>query len=148
MKIFGSTLFQKKEVALGKGSVNQYILFENKYLFSIIFYRWRTLDQIRFHSHAFASVAFLIFGWYWEKILYNEIEMTNFVNVPFLPRYLPRNYTHAIQNAKPGTTTMVITGPWQKHWYEYFPDKGIWRRYTWGRKKVEDQTEYPKELLQ
>lgn len=132
-----SILFRKSEVALGSGSVTQYIIFENKYLFSLIFYRWDTIDQVRFHTHAFPAIAFLLKGWYWEKVLFNGIEMTNFVNVPLVPRYLPRNYTHAIGNAKPGSLTMVIAGPWQKYWWEFFPDTKKWVQYTWGRKVVD-----------
>ena len=145
MRIFNSILFEKKEVALGKGSVTQYIVFENKYLFSILFYKWNTIDQIRFHTHAFASFAFLLRGWYWEKVIFNKIEMTNFVNQPLWPRFLPRNYCHAIQNAKPGTLTMVITGPWQKNWHEYFPDTKTWVKYAWGREKVGRYRELPGE---
>ena len=137
--------FKKKEVSLGEGSVTQYTLFENKYLFSIIFYKWFTIDQIRFHTHAFASFAFLLRGWYWEKVLFKGIEMTNFVNQPFWPRWLPRNYCHAIENAKPGTLTMVLTGPWQKNWFEYFPDTKKWVKYAWGRKKLGKFDELPEE---
>jgi hypothetical protein len=143
-----SIIFRKKKVALGEGHVEQFIIFENKHLFSIILYKWFTIDQIRFHTHAFSAVAFLLKGWYWEKILFKDIEMPNFVNVPFLPRFLPKNYCHAIQQAKPGTRTLVITGPWQKHWYEYFPDTKTWVKYHWGREKVEKLTELPKELLE
>ena len=147
MKLFKSIFLEKKEVALGKGSVTQHILFENKNLFSILFYKWNTIDQIRFHTHAFSSFAFLIKGWYWEKVLFNGIEMTNFVNQPLWPRYLPKNYCHAIQNAKPGSLTMVLAGPWDKYWYEYFPVKGFWRKYSWGRIKEEDSQDLPKEIL-
>lgn len=143
---FRIKLFSKKEVALGKGSVTQYTLFENKYLFSIIFYRWNTIDQIRFHTHAFSSVAFLLRGWYWEKVRFKDIVMTNFVNQPLWPRFLPKNYCHAIENAKPGTITMVITGPWQKNWFEHFTDTDTWVKYSWGRKKVGSQKEPPPEL--
>lgn len=146
MKIFNTILFQKKQVALGKGNVDQYIVFENKHLFSIIFYRWNTIDQIRFHTHAFAAVAFLLKGWYWEKVIFNGITMTNFVNVPIWPRFIPKNYCHAIENAKPNTLTLVLTGPWQKHWYEYFPDTQKWVKYVWGRKKVEKLDALPEDL--
>lgn len=138
-------VFKKKEVALGKGSVTQYTVFEHKRFGSLIFYKWHTIDQIRFHTHAFKAVAFLLKGWYWEKVLFNGIEMTNFVNVPWIPRFLPRNYCHAIQNAKPGTMTMVITGPWQDNWFEYFPDTKKWVKYGWGRKKLGSYDELPKE---
>jgi hypothetical protein len=136
MKILNSILFEKKEVALGTGSVTQYILFENKHLFSVIFYRWNTIDQVRFHTHAFASFAFLLKGFYWEKIKFGDIEMDNLVNQPLWPRYIPKNYCHSVGHAKPGTLTMVLAGPWQKHWYEFFPDTETWVKYTWGRKKL------------
>lgn len=139
---------KKKEVALGKGSVTQYTLFEHKRLFSIIFYRWNTIDQIRFHTHAFSAFAFLLHGWYWEKVKFGPHTMSNFVNQPLWPRWLPKNYCHAIENAYPGSITMVITGPWQKYWYEYFPDrmdgKGAkWVKYTWGRVVVSESTDAP-----
>ncbi len=137
MRFLGCKIWESKEVALGEGSVTQYTLFEHKRLFSIIFYKWNTINQIRFHTHAFAAVAFLLKGWYWEKVRYNGIVMTNFVNVPLIPRFLPRNYCHAIENSKPGTMTMVITGPWQKTWWEFFPDTDRWVEYSWGRKKIQ-----------
>ncbi|MDX1373775.1 MAG: hypothetical protein R3321_14975, partial [Nitrososphaeraceae archaeon] len=31
---------------------------------------------------------------------------------------------------------MVLAGPWDKYWYEYFPDTDTWVKYTWGRKIV------------
>lgn len=146
MKFLNCIFFQKKEVALGEGSVTQYIVFENKNLLSLIFYRWNTIKQTRFHTHAFASFAFLLKGWYWEKVMFGGIEMQNFVNQPLWPRYLPKNYCHAIQNAKPGTLTMVVTGPWQKTWWEFFPDTKIWQEYSWGRNKLRKQVELPDEL--
>lgn len=129
-------VFEKSEVALGEGSVTQYIVFENKKLLSLIFYRWNTIDQVRLHTHAFAAVAFLLSGWYWEKVRFGKHTMSNFVNVPFVPRFLPKNYAHSIQNSKPGTLTMVIAGPWQENWFEFFEDTKTWVKYGWGRKKI------------
>ena len=141
-KLKETILFKKSEVALGEGSVTQYIIFENKHFLSLIFYKWNTINQVRFHTHAFGAIAFLLKGWYWEKVRFQGIEMTNFVNVPFLPRMLPRNYCHAIGNAKPGTITMVVAGPWQKNWLEYFPDTDTWVEYTWGRKVTKKSNEH------
>ena len=139
-----------KRVELGEGYVEEFTLFEHKRLFSIILYRWHTIDQVRFHTHAFASVAILLAGWYWEKIRYGKHVMTNFVNVPFLPRYLPTNYCHAIENAKPGTLTINFRGPWQRTWWEYFPNTDQWVEYTWGRDKLRKPNpgETPKEVQQ
>ncbi len=126
-----------KDVALGKGSVSQFTLFECKQLFSIIFYKWNTVDQIRFHTHAFPAFAFLLKGFYNEKVLTSEgkiIDKT--VNQLFKPRFLARNYCHCIGYAKPNTRTLVITGRWSKQWKEYFHDTGTWVTYEWGRKKI------------
>ena len=59
----------KSKIALGEGAVTQYILFEWKWLFSIIFYRWETVDQVRFHTHAFPALAFLLKGKYTEQVM-------------------------------------------------------------------------------
>lgn len=139
-KLRDTIFFKKSDVALGEGSVTQYIIFENKHFLSLIFYRWNTVNQTRFHTHAFSAVAFLLKGWYWEKIKIDEHTVDNFVNVPLVPRYLPKQYCHAIGYSKPGTITMVITGPWDKTWQEYFPDSDEWVTYTWGRKKIEKTT--------
>jgi hypothetical protein len=130
-------------VALGEGSVTQHIVFEHKKFLSLIFYRWNTTNQVRFHTHAFGSVAFLLSGWYWENVIFGKTTMRNFVNVPLWPRVIPRNYCHAIDHAKPGTLTMVIAGPWQKNWYEFFPDTETWVKYEWGRNKVGSYKELP-----
>lgn len=129
-------IFEKSEVALGEGSVTQLIIFEHKRFFSWIIYKWNTVDQVRLHTHAFFAVAFLISGWYWEKVRFGKHMMDNFVNTPLIPRFLPKGYCHAIKNSKPGTKTMVFTGPWQDHWFEFFEDEKMWVKYGWGRKKI------------
>jgi hypothetical protein len=135
------------KVALGEGAVYSFTLFESKYLFSIIFYWWKTIDQVRFHTHAFAAIAFLLSGSYVEdRIVDGQIEENN-VNQWLWPRYLPRNYTHKIKKAAPRTLTMVITGPWQKHWYEYFEDTRQWIKYGWGREKLDYHYGGPKRKL-
>lgn len=136
MRLFGTTFFEKKEVALGKGSVTQFIVFENKRLCSMIFYRWNTIDQVRFHTHAFASYAFLLRGKYTEHVKLNShVTIVKPVNQWLKPRFIPKNYCHSIKYADPKTLTVVFTGPWQSYWYEYFPDTKKWVKYGWGRMK-------------
>jgi len=130
--------FTSKEVSLGKGSVTQYTLFESKYLFSIIFYRWNTVDQVRFHTHAFNAYAFLLRGYYEEKVIVNNKVIDKAVNQLFKPRFLAKNYCHSIGYAKPQTLTLVITGRWQDTWQEYFPDTKKWVTYSWGRNKIKE----------
>ena len=132
----GIKFFKSKEVALGVGSVTQYTVFECKQLFSIIFYRWNTVDQVRFHTHAFNAYAFLLRGYYEEKVIKDNKIINKTVNQLFKPRFLARNYCHSIGYAKPNTMTLVITGRWQDTWQEYFPDTEEWVTYSWGRQKT------------
>lgn len=134
LKLGNTIFFKKSDVVLGEGSVTQYIVWENKKLCSLIFYKWNTIKQNRAHTHAFPALAFLLRGWYWENVWFDGLKMMNLVNTPLWPRWLPRNYCHAVGNARPGTITMVIAGPWQETWEEYFPDTDTWVTYTWGRK--------------
>tara|TARA_R110000850_G_scaffold100075_1_gene207169 strand:- start:163 stop:627 length:465 start_codon:yes stop_codon:yes gene_type:complete len=138
-------LLTSKQVALGQGNVTQYTLFECKELFSIIFYRWNTIDQVRFHTHAFNAYAFLLKGYYHEKIISKGKTTDNIVNQILKPRFLAREYCHSIGYAKPNTMTLVITGSWQDTWQEYFPDTKKWVTYSWGRNKI-DSKSYLQEL--
>lgn len=137
---------RKKRVELGDGYIIAYTLFEHKYLFSIIVYHWKTIKQNRFHSHAFPAVAFLLRGEYEEEVYSRGNIIKKTVNQWLKPRWLPRNYTHRILAAKPKTWTVVFTGPWIKHWYEYFDDTKTWVKYAWGRKVVEKSQTPPSEL--
>jgi hypothetical protein len=126
-----------KDVALDMGNIKQYTLFECKYLFSIIFYKWENVQQSRFHTHAFASMAILLKGSYEEDVLVDDKEIvTRTVDERFKLRHLPKDYCHCINKAKPGTWTVVFCGPWKKTWEEYFVDTNTWIKYTWGRKRV------------
>jgi hypothetical protein len=139
-------LFKRKRVELGDGHIIAYVLFEHKNLFSVILYNWKTIKQNRFHSHAFAAIAFLLSGSYNQARFSKGVRWTETVNQWLKPRYLPKNYTHCILDAAPNTWTLVLTGPWIKYWYEYFDDTNTWVKYTWGRKVVEKSNEAPKEI--
>lgn len=147
MKYLLPTVFKKKRVELGDGHIIAYTIFEHKYLFSIIVYHWKTIKQNRFHSHAFPALAFLLKGSYEEEVFTTGGIIKKTVNQWLKPRVLPRNYTHRILKASPKTWTIVFTGPWIKHWYEYFEDTSTWIKYTWGRKVVSKSQETPIDLI-
>jgi hypothetical protein len=87
--------------------------------------------------YPFASIAVLLCGWYWEDVLFEDGDgepVANLVNQPLWPRFLKKNYCHAIGRSKPGTITLVLSGPWGKEWKEYFPEADKTVIYGWGRK--------------
>jgi hypothetical protein len=146
MKYIIPTFLKKKRVELGDGHIIAYTIFESKYLFSIIIYHWKTIKQNRFHSHAFPALAFLLSGSYDEEVVVAGKISRRTVSSILKPRFLPRNYTHRILQARPKTWTIVFTGRWIKHWYEYFDDSKQWVKYTWGRKVISKSIDYPSDL--
>lgn len=127
-------LFKKKRIELGEGHIVQYTIFEHKKIGGIWLYNWKSIEQNRFHTHAFGSYAFLLGGSYTEEIIRDGKIEKRTVNQWMKPRHLPRNYTHRILEAKPNTWTMVFFGKWIPHWWEYFHDTETWVKYGWGRK--------------
>jgi hypothetical protein len=130
-------LFKKKRIELGSGHIIQYTLFEHKKMGGVWIYNWKTIEQNRFHTHAFSSVAITLSGQYTEEIIKDGVIERRDVRKLFRPRKLPANYCHRILSAEPNTWTMVIFGKWIPYWWEYFQDTKTWVKYGWGRKVVE-----------
>ena len=129
--------FKKKRIELGEGHIEQYTIFESKRIGGIWLYNWQTIDQNRFHTHAFNSVALTLSGSYTQEIIKDGVIKEEVVSKRFIPRYLPKNYCHRILEAKPNTWTMVFFGRWIPYWWEYFADTKTWVKYSWGRKVID-----------
>lgn len=135
MRIFGAIICESKDVALGSGKVRQFTLFEHKNLFSIWSYKWDEVgDQMRYHTHAFASWCITLWGSYTEDVWLGARKTSKTVK-GLWPRFLPRNYCHRIIGSK-GARTLVFAGRWHRLWQEYFEDTDTWVTYTWGRERV------------
>jgi hypothetical protein len=50
-------MFKKVRVALGQGYLDRYTILEIKWLFSIYFHVFNTVEQDRFHTHAFQCLG-------------------------------------------------------------------------------------------
>jgi hypothetical protein len=119
----------------GNQKVTQFVVFECKWLGSIIFFYFHKSNepQDRFHTHAFNALSFKLFGEYDEHILDDELtgkfhieRRTQFI------KYFPRNSYNRIENSN-GCCTLLFSGPWKKYWKEYI--NGDIVHYSWGRKK-------------
>lgn len=118
----------------GEQKVTQFVVFECKWLGSIIFFYFHKSNkpQDRFHTHAFNALSFKLFGEYDEHILDDELtgdfhveRRTQFI------KFFPRNCYHRIANSN-GCCTLLFSGPWNKYWKEYI--NGTIVHYSWGRK--------------
>lgn len=129
--------FKKKRIELGEGHILQYTLLESKKFGGLWFYHWKTIDQNRFHTHAFNSIAITLSGSYVQEVIVEGKIRREVVKKRFVPRFLPKNYCHRILEAEPNTWTMVMFGKWIPYWWEYFADTNTWVKYSWGRKVIE-----------
>lgn len=132
--------FKKKRVELGDGCIYQYTIFESKLIGGIWLYNYKTIGQNRFHTHAFNAIGITLNGGYEQEVIKDSLIIKEVVKKRFIPRYLPKNYTHRILKAEPNTWTIVFFGKWIPYWWEYFNDTKTWIKYSWGRKVVEKRS--------
>ena len=131
------SIWQHKEFNFGGRTIKQFVLFECKYLFSIVFFYFPKNYKVqdRFHTHAFNGLSFLIFGTYMEHILDDEVtgEYTVKHRRQFI-RWFPKKQFHRIAQSVSGCLTMLISGPWEKTWNEW--KDGEITIYNWNRKEI------------
>lgn len=139
------------DTSIGIGNIKRFTIIEIKYLFGIIVNIFNTVDQDRFHSHAFHAWSWMIRGYYHEHVLKKQDDPRYFhphfpgVSVDFKKiersRFIPKNYIHKITRSSPNAISITFEGPWGPTWDEFF-DNGRIKHYSWGRKVLLD-TKYP-----
>lgn len=134
MKTDFLSILKYNRFKFGRQEVSQFVIFECKWLFSIIIFYFHKCDdsQDRFHTHAFNAWSFKLFGEYDEHILDNELTGDHHIErrTQFI-KYFPCDSYHRIANSN-GCCTVLFSGPWKKEWKEYVNGDVI--HYTWGRK--------------
>lgn len=119
----------------GEQVVSQFVLFELKLLFSVLFFYFhRSLgQQDRFHTHAFNGLSVRLFGRYDEHLLLDE-QTGEYVVLQRrrVLQYFPRERYHRIAKST-GCLTVLISGPWHGGWKEW--KDGRVTLYSWGRRK-------------
>lgn len=135
MKARAWSFLRYNKFQFGEQTVSQFVIFECKYLFSIIIFYFHKSDssQDRFHTHAFNAFSIKLFGEYAEYILLDE------VNGSFVTKrrtnifqFFPRDSFHKIGNAN-GCMTVLFSGRWKRYWKEYINGKIV--HYDWGREE-------------
>ena len=133
MKTKAISFLQYNKFTFGDQIVSQFVIFECKWLFSIIFFYFHKSEgsQDRYHTHAFNALSFKLFGEYNEYVLLSEdtgeFEIRRRDKIF---QYFPRDSYHKIGNST-GCMTMLISGPWKRDWKEWI--SGEVKHYSWGR---------------
>lgn len=133
MKTKWFSFLKLNKFEFGQQHVSQFVLFECKYLFSILFFYFHESVGIqdRYHTHAFNALSFKFFGEYTEFILLDEESGKSTWKIrDQIFKYFPRNAYHKIGNST-GCLTMLLSGPWKKTWKEWI--NGEVKHYSWGR---------------
>lgn len=132
-------MFKKTRVELGRGHLIKYTIFEIKRLFSVYLHVFNTIEQDRFHTHAFSGVSFLLKGGYEEEVK----ETDGSFKKKWIGRgirYIPHSHNHRLLTSTTNSVSLLFAGPWRKTWTEEFPstpeNPGIVRVLGWGRKEI------------
>lgn len=126
-------MFGKVRVALGQGFLDRYTILELKWLCSVYFHVFNTVEQDRFHTHAFNGLAIVLRGGYWEEFLDESGQRCQKWVGPGI-RYIPRAYNHRLLRSKSNTLSILFAGPWSRTWTE--ENDQFVRTLTWGRKEL------------
>jgi len=136
MKLKFISLLKYNKFKFGNQIVSQFVIFECKYLFSIIIFYFHKSDghQDRFHTHAFNAISFKLFGQYDEHVLIDEnTGKYDIRRRKQIIQYFPRNSYHRIAKSN-GCCTILLSGKWNKTWKEYIDGKI--KIYSWNRKEL------------
>jgi hypothetical protein len=137
MKSKTISFLRYNKFTFGDQTVSQFVIFECKWLFSVIVFYFHKCgsSQDRFHTHAFNALSIKLFGKYDEYILDNE-ETGEFhiEERTQILKWFPRDSYHKIGGST-GCCTILFSGRWEKSWKEYHDGKVL--HYSWGRENLE-----------
>ena len=126
--------------SLGIGNIKRFTLIEIKYIGGIIINKFNTIDQDRFHSHAFGAFSLMIKGWYFEEVIRDNKVYKDLITTS---RFIPKNYIHKIKGSSKDAISITFEGPWGNTWSEFFDDGRV-KVYSWGRKVIFDSKYFNK----
>lgn len=121
-------LFHKAKDGGPESKVWGYWLIEAKKLFSIALLKFEGGSREAYHSHAFNSISWLLFG----KLVEEHLDETVKVYTPSLkPIITKRSTFHRVTS----TYAWVLTfrGRWAPNWYEYLPSSKRFIELSNGR---------------
>lgn len=129
-------LFSRSKDGGPKSRVWGYFLAEIKSLFSIAILHFKDGSREAYHSHAFNSISWVLWGKLTESVI-NE-EQTQGYSKVYTPSLFPiitkRSTLHRVTSRK-NTWVITFRGPWSRTWKE-IDETGELITLTHGRVKV------------
>lgn len=116
-------------VALGQGYLWKLTIFEWKSFLSLYFHIFNTVEQDRFHTHAFDGIAVVLRGGYIEEqMLPDGTIVRHRIGVGI--RRIPKKYNHRLLRSRRDSMSLLLAGPWAKTWTE--ENSSFRRTLGWG----------------
>jgi len=118
-------------------TVTAFILIEIKCLFSIMLLKFDGPSRNVYHTHAFNSISWLLWGKLFETFPpYTVLDNAPRVYKPSIkPIWTPRLTFHKVDSV--GISwVLTFRGPWDKYWFEYDPKANQTKSLTHGRVEV------------
>lgn len=126
-------LFFKAKDGGKDSTVTGYWLIESKSLFSIVLLRFDGFSRDAFHTHAFNSISWLLYGGLEEKFKSNYKRL-NWHSPSILPIITKKDDFHKVNSSD---TSWVISfrGRWDKTWKEHTEQNNTYT-LSKGRKRL------------
>lgn len=121
-----------------QSNVDAFWLIELKNLLSVAVLRFRGRSREAYHSHAFRSLSWVIYGQLTEHLLDRSVV----THTPSLrPVVTLRSTVHKV-DSDGDTVVLTVRGPWSEYWWEFHPEAEIWAKLEHGRRVVEYLTDW------
>jgi hypothetical protein len=109
-----------------------FFIAEIKSLFSVVLLHFKDGSREAFHSHAFNSKSWVLWGQLNEHMIDGSV---NVYKPGLKPVITLREHFHMVKSV--GSTFVVsFRGPWASTWHEFIPETGERLTLTHGRKIV------------
>ncbi len=109
---------------------------EMKRLMSIVLLIFKDGTRDVYHSHAFHSVSWVLWGKLHEtRVMPDESVRRTTFRPSLIPIVTTRSNVHQVRSL--GTTVVIsFRGPWARSWYEFDPATKFWTMLVSGRQTV------------
>lgn len=115
-----------------ESTVTAYVLFEIKWLASVMLLRFDNGSRDAYHNHAFNAVSWLLRGELHESNLYSPSRGY----IPSIRPIVTKRSTFHKVSSLGRSWALTFRGPWSKTWREYDLYRGRYTTLTHGRKVV------------
>ncbi len=123
-----------------ESKVYGYWLFESKTYGSIVLLNFKEGSREAYHTHAFNSVSWVLYGMLQEDFLHRSDRLFYIPSLKYIPSFKPiftyKDTFHKVSGLARNTWVLSFRGAWVGKWLEYLPTSNKTITLTKGRKQI------------